>query len=72
MRGDDWLCALRRYLAVSALGNAAWEIAHLPLYTIWNQGTSRDNLVAVSHCTAGDIVIAVTAWTFAVIVAGRQ
>jgi len=62
----------RRYLAVSALGNAAWEIAHLPLYTIWNQGTSRDNLVAVSHCTAGDIVIAVTAWTFAVIVAGRQ
>ena len=72
MRDNGWLRALRRYLAVSALGNAVWEIAQLPLYTIWSQGTARDKLVAVSHCTAGDILIAVGAWTFAVIVAGRQ
>jgi hypothetical protein len=71
MQGHDWLRALRCYLMVSALGNAVWEIAHLPLYTIWSQGTARDKLVAVSHCTAGDMLIAVGAWTFAVIVAGR-
>ncbi len=71
MRGHDRLSALRRYLVVSALGNAVWELAHLPLYTIWTHGTPRDKLVAVSHCTAGDILIAVGAWTFAVIVAGR-
>jgi hypothetical protein len=72
MRGHDWLPALRRYLIVSALGNALWELAHLPLYTIWSQGTPRDRLVAVLHCTAGDVLIALSAWTFAVIVGGRS
>jgi hypothetical protein len=71
MRGHEWLFALRRYLAVSALGNALWELAHLPLYTIWSQGTPRDKLIAVSHCTAGDILIAISVWVFAVTVAGR-
>lgn len=69
-RDLDWLRALRRYLVVSALGNAVWESAQLPLYTIWSQGPARDKLVAVSHCTAGDILIAVNAWVFALVVAG--
>jgi hypothetical protein len=71
MRDHDWLRALRRYLAVSALGNSVWEFAHLPLYTVWSQGTPRDKLVAVWHCTAGDILIAVSAWVLAVLVVGR-
>jgi hypothetical protein len=69
-RDLDWLRALRRYLAVLALANAVWELAQLPLYAIWSHGTPRDKLVAVSHCTAGDILIAVNAWLFAVVVAG--
>jgi len=71
MPDHDWLRALRRYLAVSALGNSVWEFAHLPLYTVWSQGTPRDKLVAVWHCTAGDILIAVSAWALAVMVIGR-
>jgi len=70
-RNLDWLGGLRRYLTVSTLGNAVWEPAHLPLYAIWGQGTLRDKLVAVLHCTAGDILIAISAWAFALIVAGR-
>lgn len=31
----------------------------------------RNKLIAVSHCTAGDILIAVNVWVFALIVAGR-
>src|SRR3546814_3558185 len=32
----EWLSVLRRYLAVIAVGNLAWEFAQLPLYTIWH------------------------------------
>ena len=69
-RHPDWLRALRRYLAVSALGNAIWEIAQLPLYTVWREGTPRDKLVALSHCAAGDILIAVSTWALACVIAG--
>lgn len=36
---DAWLAALRRYFAAAALGHTAWEVFHLPLYTIWYDGT---------------------------------
>lgn len=70
-RDLDWLRALRCYLAVSALGNVVWELVQLPLSTIWSQGTARDKLAAVLHCTAGDILIAVSAWAFAVLIGGH-
>src|SRR3546814_3917201 len=35
----DWLTALRRYLVAITVGNLVWEFAHLPLYTIWYEGT---------------------------------
>jgi hypothetical protein len=44
-----------------ALANLAWEAAHLPLYTLWSTGTTRQKLVAVFHCTAGDALIAMAA-----------
>ena len=66
-----WLSGLRRYLAVTAIANLFWETAHLPLYTVWSDGTPRDRLIAVVHCTGGDILIALSAWTFAVLLAGR-
>jgi hypothetical protein len=55
---SDWLVALRRYLVVIGVGNLIWEILHLPLYTIWVMGRLRDKIVAVAHCTAGDVAIA--------------
>ena len=66
-----WLRGLRSYIAVTAIADLIWEAAHLPLYTIWNDGTLRDKAFAVLHCSAGDILIALCAWAFAVVVAGR-
>ncbi len=53
-----WLPAMRRYLAVIAVGNLAWEMAQLPLYTLWRTGSTRDIAFAVIHCTGGDVFIA--------------
>ena len=69
--GPDWRQGLRNYLAVTAVGDLIWETLHLPLYTIWNDGTPREKLIAVLHCTAGDVLIALGAWTLAVILVGQ-
>jgi hypothetical protein len=68
---SNWLRGLRRYLVVTAIANLFWETAHLPLYTIWTDGTLRENVFAVLHCTGGDVLIALSAWAFAVLLAGR-
>ena len=68
---SNWLSGLRRYLMVTTIANLFWETAHLPLYTIWTDGTLRENVFAVLHCTGGDVLIALSAWAFAVLLAGR-
>ena len=67
-----WLRALRMYVAVIALGNLAWEILHLPLYTIWTTGTRGEQAFAVVHCTGGDVLIALAALTLALVIAGER
>jgi len=54
----SWLTALRRYIVFIAVANFVWEIAQLPLYTIWQTGTAREISLAVIHCTGGDVLIA--------------
>ena len=54
----DWLSALRVYLAASAVLHLVWEVAQLPLYTIWRTGSAGEITFAVLHCTAGDVMIA--------------
>ena len=54
-----WLSALRRYLALVAAANLAWEFAQMPLYTLWRTGTREEIAFAVLHYTAGDVLIAV-------------
>jgi hypothetical protein len=49
------------YLAAIAIGNLAWEVLQLPLYTLWTAGTFREQAFAVLHCTGGDLLIAGTA-----------
>ncbi len=56
-----WHPALRRYLAVTALGHLAWEGAQMPLYTLWRTGTPGQVAWAVVHCMAGDVLIAAAA-----------
>lgn len=38
--------------------NLVWELAQLPLYTIWREATAAGIAYAVLHCTAGDGFIA--------------
>lgn len=63
----SWLRCVRRYLAASAIGHLVWEIAQLPLYTIWSTGTLREQVIAIVHCTAGDVVIATVAIVLALV-----
>jgi hypothetical protein len=67
----DWPRALRVYLEVIALGDLAWEAAHLPLYTIWRTGTPGERALAVVHCTGGDLLIALTCLALALVLAGE-
>lgn len=56
---------LWRYLGFVAAANLAWEIAQLPLYTLWDEASTGFIVYAVAHCTAGDLLIA----SFALLVA---
>jgi hypothetical protein len=56
-----WRRCLMRYLGAVALANLVWEIVQLPLYTIWQAGSTGALAFAVAHCTAGDILIALAA-----------
>src|SRR3546814_2505241 len=56
----EWLRVLRRYMLFSAVLHLIWEIGHIPLYTIWLEGTWGDIAFAIVHCTGGDILIAMS------------
>jgi uncharacterized membrane protein len=66
-----WLATLRRFLIFIAAGNLAWEVAQLPLYTIWYDGTPGQIAFAVAHCTGGDILIAGASLLLALMIAAR-
>ncbi len=66
----NWLQVLRRYLLFIAAGNLAWEFAHMPLYTLWETGTTEQIILYGLHCTAGDILIALSALAVALFVLG--
>lgn len=68
--GAGWLSAVRRHLVVMALGNLAWEFAHMPLYTLWETGTATEIAFAALHCTGGDVLIALASLTAALLLLG--
>lgn len=63
---------LIRFGAAMAIGNLVWEMAHMPLYTLWQTGTRSEIAYAVIHCTLGDILIATACLGGAVSLLGRQ
>jgi len=65
------LRALRRYFSVIIPANLIWEFAHMPLYTIWNEGSWGEIVFAALHCTGGDILIAMSALMLALMLAGQ-
>lgn len=66
-----WLTALRSYLLFVIPANLVWEIAHLPLYTIWQEPVAS-RAFAVFHCTLGDALIATATLAFALILFGGR
>lgn len=65
-----WL--ILRYATWLAALNLAWETGHLPLYTIWTQGTAAYMAFAVVHCTAADVVVGSAALSLALIFGGER
>lgn len=57
-----------RYLPWLAALSLAWEIAQLPLYTLWREAEPAYIIFSVVHCTAGDVLIGLAALLLALIV----
>ena len=56
-----WSLIGRRYLPWLVILNLAWELAQLPLYTLWTEAPPGYLAFAVAHCTAGDGVVGAAA-----------
>ncbi len=69
---DVWLGTLRRYFAFIVPAHLIWEFAHLPLYTIWSDGTAGEIVFAAVHCTGGDALIATATLVLTLLVAGAD
>ena len=67
-----WIRGIRHYLAAIAIGSLVWEVAQLPLYTIWHEETPRGIAFAALHCTAGDILIATASLVGALVFFGNM
>jgi hypothetical protein len=62
-----WNYIAFRYVPLLGVLNLIWEIAHLPLYTIWNEGSPAFIAFAVIHCTLGDVAIGTLALLIALV-----
>lgn len=60
------------YLSAVLFGNMVWEVLQLPLYTIWQDGTFWQLVIAVTHCTAGDVLIATSALVLSLLTVGNR
>jgi Co/Zn/Cd efflux system component len=69
-RISNWLTSMRRYLLAATAGNLVWEMVQVPLYTIWREGSARDVVQAILHCTVGDALISIIAIFAALILVG--
>jgi len=68
----EWLGALRRFALITVVGHLIWEVAHTPLYTIWVEGTPGEIAFAIVHCTAGDLLIAMSTLLLALFAFGTD
>ena len=61
------LAPAARYIAAMIAMNLVWEVAQLPLYTLWAEGTPSEIAFAILHCTGGDAMIAAAALAVALL-----
>ena len=65
------VAVLRRLLlwaVLAAIPHLVWEIAQLPLYTLWDDPDRVRVAVYVLHCVLGDVLIAVSVYLLTAIV----
>lgn len=62
---------LRTYLLASGAANLVWELAQMPLYSLWESAAGREIAFAALHCTGGDLLIAAATLGSAVLVTGQ-
>ena len=67
-----WLVVLRRYFVFAIPAHFAWEVAQLPLYTIWYTDPPGKIAFAVVHCTGGDALITAASLLGALLLCGNQ
>lgn len=63
--------ALGPYTAAVLLLNLVWEVAQMPLYTLWWTAPARSIVFAIVHCTVGDVLIALAALLIAIVLFRR-
>jgi hypothetical protein len=63
---------IRRYLPWLVSLSLLWELAQLPLYTIWSKGSPAYIAFAVVHCTLGDALIGLLSLAFALTLTGSR
>ena len=68
----SWFIVLRRYFLFFAIANLLWEIAQLPLYTIWRAGSPGEIAFAVAHCTGGDLLIGTSTFLASLLMIGSR
>lgn len=64
-RPESWSFIGRRYLPRLAFCSLLWEVAQLPLYTLWAESSPTTIAYAVAHCTVGDAMIGTVALVLA-------
>jgi len=69
---NAWRFMASRYLPWLAGLDLVWEVAQLPLYTLWKEATPAYVAFAVAHCTAGDVLIGAVALLLALILGREQ
>lgn len=67
-----WFEVLRRYVVFVAIVHPLWEMAQVPLYTIWSEGTPGEIAFAILHCSAGDVLIAGSSLIAALLLVGNR
>jgi hypothetical protein len=67
-----WKLVGLRYVPWLGGLNLVWEIAQLPLYTVWKEATPGAIAFAVAHCTAGDMLIGSASLLLALVITRAQ
>lgn len=62
-----WRLLGLRFVPIFALLNVLWEVAQLPLYTLWSEANAGGIAFALAHCTVGDLLIGMSALMLALI-----